>query len=320
MKHYMIGLITLGILSLALTAPSYSYADRITHLSSQKCVHPKGRSISNNTRLVLHSEDCHHTDPRLEFVLKGDYLFHTQSGKCVHPLGGQKKPANDTRLVLYNKCGSDVSDVASFVQLPSGHIQHVSSGKCIHPKGGRAQPKDNTRLVLYDGCKAQHARFSIKPIRKIAKSTKLYHSYSGKCVHPRGMSAVPDNNTELVFHENYCDSDNDKLYFEMQSNGSIKHLSSGKCIHPYGGWDVPGNNTKLILYNDCLSYGAKFKHLTNGAIQHQSSKKCIHPYTQFCDASWCRNKNTKEITPINNTTLVLREHCKVGDKARMNFH
>ena len=308
MKHYIIGLITLGILSLALTAPSY--ADRITHLPSGKCVHPEGRSINpgNNTRLVLHGDDCARPDVFLEFTLQQDgQLIHTASRKCVQPRHPKNWGVidNNTELVLVDSCLT-----ARFALLPGGYIRHNKSGKCVHLRTHQSvlTIPDNTRLVLYDGCSGDRLKFSIAPIksRVVVGKTKLYHVTSGKCVHPYRRPEHPNNNTDLVFHKDDCDVADNRLYFTMLANGAIQHVSSGKCIHPYGGWVEPGNNTALVLYDGCARRSVQFKQRSNGAIEHLSSGKCIHPY-----------KGSQN--PRDNTKLVLYDGC-YGDKLELNFH
>ena len=305
MKHYIIGLIALGVLSLTLTTPSY--ADRITHQLSGLCVHPLGRPNNpvNNTRLVLYDADCRSTDSRLEFALKNNHLVHLASGKCVHPLGGYYNPSNNTELVLYDGCNDDRT---KFVQLPSGQIQHVSSGKCVHPKGGHLQPSNQTRLVLYEGCYGKRLQFSIAPIDRTLNNTvttKLFHSRSGKCVRPENKPTHVTNDTSLVFHSGDCDSDDSRLYFTMLPNGAIQHIMSGKCIHIFRDSLYAEDYTPLVLYDGCTKRSAQFQILPSGAIQQKSTGKCIRPFKNL-------------LQPINKELLVLHGQCN-GDGFRMKF-
>ena len=306
MKNHIIGIAVLGML-LSIFSIQSSYADRITHVLSGKCVHPLGRpeSPGNNTRLVLNGDDCKAIDDRLNFSIKNGYIVHS-SGKCVYPLGRRDNPSNNTELVLYSNCDAAR---AKFTVLSGGQIQHVSSGKCIHPKGGWSVPGNDTRLVLYDECHGDRIKFSVSSSpnanKAFQKKTKLHHLYSGRCVHPKGRPNHPGNNTDLVFHEQDCEFADSRLYFTMLPNGAIQH-SSGKCIHPYGGWGNPGNNTSLVLYDGCGRRSVQFEKLPNGAIQHKSSGKCITPYGG-------------KLVPDNDTKLVLYEKCD-GDKLRLGFH
>ena len=315
MKNYVITIATLGIGIFLLVFAMPSYADRIVHVSSGKCIHPKGRPIHpyNNVRLVLHSGDCSYPDFHLEFVLKNNHIVHVASGKCIHPYKGRNNPGNNTKLVLYDGCSDDRT---KFVQLPGGQIQHVNSGRCIVPRlESLAAPKNSsaltvfvsndTGLVLYDKCNEDYAKFSLRKVEQSEATTKLYHSNSGRCVHIKGRPIYPSNNTPLVFHSDDCSTPDDRLYFTLQSNGTIKHVNSKRCIHPKGDANDPGNDTQLVLLNDCTKYNAQFRQLPSGAIQHKSSGKCIHPYRGS------RN-------PSDNTPLVLYDGCR-GDKVRMHF-
>ena len=315
MKNHIIGIAVLGML-LSMFSIQHSYADRITHLSSGKCVHPKGRPVhpAHNTNLVLHSDDCANLDERLEFSFKSNgHLVHNTSGKCIVPKEWWKQINNNEELVLVGSCnGADLNQRAKFVQLPSGQLQHVKSGKCIHPYGGWENPGNDTNLVLYSGCTGERIKFSIAPIDRARsqETTKLYHSYSGKCVHPKGRPIHPGNNTRLVLHGDFCDSKTtESLYFTMQKNGSIKHISSGKCIHPHKGLasykGKVGRVIELVLYDGCVKTTVRFKKISTGAIQHESSGKCIQPFGE-------------SVTPNNDTLLILDDECS-GKKSRMNF-
>ena len=82
----------------------------------------------------------------------------------------------------------------------------------------------------------------------------IYHSSSGKLVHPYGGSSNPRDNTELVLHSDKDDPSRLQMRFVAEQReghfGYIEHVSSGKIVHPSGGSLNPGENTKLVLHSD----------------------------------------------------------------------
>lgn len=298
--NFSVGLI---VLLTGLFVASTSYADRIVHETSGKCWHPKGRDavIKDYAGLVLHSDNCDTPDSRLEFVFKDSKIVHEASGKCVNiGLDILLKPV----LNLVSDCYS----VNSTFELTSKkQIKYKLLGYCVHPKGGAKIPGNNTKLVLHRKCGLERTQFSFNSSPSdYAITTKLYHSYSGLCVHPKGRKNDQVNNTELVLHGDDCDSIDSRLTFTMNDNGSIKHTDSGKCFQPKGNHSDPGNNTKLVLHDGCSQSSVLFEQLSNGAIRHKSSGKCIHP------------KGGKPV-PKHNTNLVLWDDCKAGYRIKWNF-
>eukprot|EP01084_Bolivina_argentea_P214173 363650_1 len=103
----------------------------------------------------------------------------------------------------------------------------------------------------------------------------IKHVSSGKYIHPKGGSANPGNNTEIVIHDG-TNNWQKRLLFEYTSEGYIKHVSSGKYIHPRGGSANPGNDTKLVIHSGTHSR-MKWDLLSDGRIKHRASGKWWHP-------------------------------------------
>ena len=126
-------------------APSVS----LLHVSSGKCVHPRGGSANprNGTKAVLH-DGCNQSRLQFELTAAGS-LRHVASGKCLHPFGGATNPSNGTKVIFHELC--DLPRLR-FEITRGGSLRHVSSRKCIHPQGGSSQPSNNTDLVFHSAC------------------------------------------------------------------------------------------------------------------------------------------------------------------------
>lgn len=109
-----------------------------------------------------------------------------------------------------------------------------------------------------------------------SKADTIFHESSNLCIHPRGGSANPDDNTPLVLHPGGCNNGESRLQFQLLPSGSIQHIASGKCVHPSGGSANPPDNTVLVLHSGCNEPRLSFR-LVSGGLQHVSSGKCIHP-------------------------------------------
>ena len=266
------------------TARAGAYDGKMIFHRGGLCVHPDGRrnDTKDNTRLILHSDACKGSDVRLGFRLEnhsGGYkvIRHPYSGKCVHPRGGDN-PKDGTELVLYGgDCGLWKT---KFKVLSNGAIQHAQSKKCFDVKGGWFRPGKHSRVRLYGRSCGSGRLFRIEDHRKAKEydvDARIYHSYSGLCVHPKGRRNDTGNDTPLVLHRDVCNGLESRLAFVMQKNGSILHPFSGKCFHPKGGKVNAGNRTPVVLYDGCNHDKNKFRRLSNGAIQHVGSGRCIHP-------------------------------------------
>lgn len=115
---------------------------------------------------------------------------------------------------------------------------------------------------------------------------------SGKCLHPLGGLANPNNSTPVIFHEG-CDED--RVKFTLTPGGSLKHKTSGKCLHPISGSANPTDNTSLVFYEGCDEDRLRFEFSNDGSLRH-SSGKCIHP-------------RGGSATPGNNTPAVFYNEC-----------
>lgn len=121
------------------------------------------------------------------------YLVHKESGKFVHPYGGSDNPPDNTKLVWHDRN----DHLALQFVFENGQIKHFGSGKYIHPLNGTA--RDDVNLVLYPGYR-ENTGVQLVPR---GDRTYLQHSKSRLYVHPRGGSASPANDTELVYHHDF---------------------------------------------------------------------------------------------------------------------
>lgn len=195
----------------------------IQHKDSGKCIHPRGGSPNprDDTQLVLDSL-C--VGERIQFSINrlppqkppppprnftnNKKLFLTLSGKCMHPQGRRDDTQEGTRLVVHSdRCGSPDADKLFFTMNPNGSIRHEHSGKCIMPVSrGVGSVRNNTELMLVTDCNAQSTKFTHRP------SGSLQH-ISNKCIHPKGGSQNPRNDTKFVLYDT-CDSYNIKFQFK----------------------------------------------------------------------------------------------------------
>ena len=65
----------------------------------------------------------------------------------------------------------------------------------------------------------------------------------GNCLHPRGGSASPTENTELVFHPG-CEKNRNEIHYQFNDKGQILHFTSKKCL------GVDGNNN-IVFKKTC---------------------------------------------------------------------
>ncbi|KAI9137207.1 hypothetical protein BKA69DRAFT_1099250 [Paraphysoderma sedebokerense] len=101
----------------------------------------------------------------------------------------------------------------------------------------------------------------------------IMHRTSGRCFHPKGGSATPADNTQIVLYDGCAEP---RLLFEYNSGTqTFKHVSSGKCLVPQN--SNVQDNTALVLSSQCNSEDTKFTWGPSG-IQHIKSGKCLHPH------------------------------------------
>ena len=117
---------------------------------------------------------------------------------------------------------------------------------------------------------------SVGPMKIYGPIGYIYHSSSGKLVHPYGGSANPIDNTELVLHSDKDNPSRLQMRFVAEQReghfGYIEHVSSGKIVHPSGGSLNPGENTKLVLHSD-RHHAALFRfNEADNTLKHKGGK------------------------------------------------
>ena len=131
----------------------------------------------------------------------------------------------------------------------------------------------------------------------------LFQVTSGMCIHPQGGNPIPDNGTPVILNS-IC-SKEQRLKFQLHSNGSIRHVTSGKCLHPEGGANFPTDGTRLVFDDKCSGLiRIAFEVTDGGSLRHRISGKCVHP-------------RGGSATPSENTELVLDSGC---DEPRLEFN
>lgn len=96
---------------------------------------------------------------------------------------------------------------------------------------------------------------------------------NGFCIHPKGGSATPGNNTPAIFHSDGCGLE-PRLWFTFTQSSSLRHATSGKCLHPSGGSSTPALNTPLVFHDGCDEQRLRFELTDNGYLRHVSSGLC----------------------------------------------
>ncbi|HSX50634.1 MAG TPA: RICIN domain-containing protein [Cellvibrio sp.] len=133
-----------------------------------------------------------------------EFLLQHLSGMCIHPKGGSASTVG-TPLIFFPSCTSEAR--LKFKFLDNKSLQNVGSGSCVHPEGGSENPAVGTRLVFWDSCSdgLLANRLGNKRLGfELTANGSIRHINSGLCVHPRGGSATPAQDTELVLW-NTCD-------------------------------------------------------------------------------------------------------------------
>lgn len=136
----------------------------------------------------------------------------------------------------------------------------------------------------------------------------IYHSSSGKLVHPFGGSSNPNDNTELVLYDNKDDPSRLQMRFVPKRGeghfGYIEHVSSGKVVHPLGGRLDPVENARLVLHRDRHDAALFGFNEADKTIIHKGGHKIWHPIDGLPN-------------PSNNTPCVL--HSSENDAAKFYF-
>lgn len=184
----------------------------IQHINSNKCIRT-ARGLSaplNDTPLVL-NDNCYGDNTKFSIKPKerlnvGNFntkLWLPLAGKCIHPKGGGRGAVKrGTQLVVHSDdCGkNDDSAYRLLFGLENNSIKHKWSALCLVPSGhGTTSIRNNTPLILDADCASPTAKF------KHLTSGSLQHIPSGKCIHPKGGSQNPRNDTQLVLYDT-CDS------------------------------------------------------------------------------------------------------------------
>jgi len=126
------------------------------------------------------------------------YIQHT-GGKCIHPYGGSPTPEPGTAIVTYDGCHEER---LYYCLTENGELRHKTSDLCLVP--GNPNPGNNEQIVFGD-CGTRQTDFLL--------SGSILDVTSGKCWHPNGGSATPDNNNVVVVYDG-CNED--RLRFNWQ--------------------------------------------------------------------------------------------------------
>ena len=230
---------------------------RVIHHASGLCMVPENwqRPVNNQTRLVLDSCDV----AAAEFGwYRHKSLRHMPSGKCVHiKLGGGDDAVNahdNAELMLYAGCLGERLAFAEVIPAAKRSSYNVPrhATKLVHRYSGlcatlnRYQTDNNTEIKLRpESCEARSEDLNFM----LTNTGAIKHIKTGKCVHPKGNSARPGDNTRLVLYDG-CTLE--RIRFEYsQTTGILTHLTSGKCVRPDGASLVPNTDTRMVLHKDC---------------------------------------------------------------------
>jgi len=188
-------------------------------------------------------------------------LYH-RGGKYVHPLGGEKHPADNTKLVLWEGDSSGVggSEALCFTmsRCSGGYfkMKHFG-GKYVHPYWGSTA--NDTRLVLHNGDVSElggtnHCKFKLVPARD---GYVMLEHHSGQLVHPDQGKLTSPNDCCLVLHSSRTGANgtDDALSFKMEKvsltcDASILHPKPvlDKCPRLHTAWERVDEATVDLMF------------------------------------------------------------------------